>query len=51
MQKCRHFETEASRRRSTGFIIWQVGLVMNHMMEDNHYAAKDALSLLFVCLE
>lgn len=39
------------RSRDVGFIIWQVGLVLNYMMEDNHNAAKDALSLLFVCLE
>ena len=31
--------------RDIGFIIWQVALCMNHMMEDNLPAAKDALSL------
>ena len=39
------------RCRDIGLITWQVALVLNHMMEDNHQAAKDALSLLFVCLE
>eukprot|EP00435_Cladocopium_sp_Y103_P062720 s916_g24.t1 len=37
--------------KDIGLIIWQVAMVMNYMMEDNHLAAKDALSLLFVCLE
>ena len=39
------------RTRDIGFIIWQVALAFNHMMEDNNAAARDALSLLFVCLE
>ena len=39
------------RTRDIGFIIWQVALALNHMMEDNNAAARDALSLLFVCLE
>lgn len=39
------------RTKDLGFIIWQVGLCMNHMQEGNHNAAMDALSLLFVCLE
>ena len=30
---------------------WQVALVLKYMMEDNHLAAKDVLSLLFVGLE
>lgn len=37
--------------RDIGFINWQVAMVMNYMMEENFMAAKDALSLLFVCLE
>lgn len=39
------------RTRDLGFIIWQVAMVLNHMQEDNHMAAKDAAALLFVCLE
>ena len=39
------------RTKDIGFIIWQVALCLNLMMEENHLAAKDALSLLFVCLE
>ena len=39
------------RCRDIGFINWQVAMVMNYMMEENHAAARDALSLLFVCLE
>ena len=39
------------RSRDLGFIIWQVALIFNHLQEDNIPAAKDALSLLFVCLE
>ena len=39
------------RSRDFGFIIWQVALIFNHLQEDNIPAAKDALSLLFVCLE
>ena len=39
------------RTRDIGMIIWQVGMVLNHMQEENFLAAKDALSLLFVCLE
>ena len=34
-----------------GFIIWQIAMCLNHMMEENHAAARDSLSLLFVCLE
>ena len=60
--RCRLFETEGSRlhlerfggygkTRDLGFIVWQVGLILNHMQEDNHLAAKDAASLLLVCLE
>ena len=37
------------RMRDLGFIIWQVALCMNFLQEDNLPAAKDALSLLFVC--
>lgn len=39
------------RCRDIGFIIWQVAMCLNHMMEENHAAARDSLSLLFVCLE
>eukprot|EP00435_Cladocopium_sp_Y103_P025220 s568_g6.t1 len=39
------------RTRDVGMIIWQIAMVMNYMQEENHQAAKDALSLLFVCLE
>jgi hypothetical protein len=39
------------RTRDLGFIIWQVALCMNFLQEDNVPAAKDAISLLFVCLE
>ena len=39
------------RTRDIGFIIWQVALALNHMQEENFLAAKDALALLFVCLE
>ena len=39
------------RTKDIGFIIWQVALCLNYMQEDNFLAAKDALSLLFVCLE
>jgi hypothetical protein len=39
------------RTKDVGMIIWQVALIMNHLQEDNVQAAKDAISLLFVCLE
>ena len=39
------------RTKDLGFIIWQVAMILNHMQEDNHLAAKDAAALLFVCLE
>lgn len=39
------------KTKDIGFIVWQVALCMNHMQEENYPAAKDALSLLFVCLE
>ena len=39
------------RTRDLGFIIWQVALCMNYMQEENFPAAKDVMSLLFVCLE
>lgn len=39
------------RTRDIGMIIWQVAMVMDHMQMENFQAAKDALSLLFVCLE
>lgn len=39
------------RTRDLGFINWQVALCLNHMQEENFQAAKDALALLFVCLE
>ena len=39
------------RTRDIGFINWQVALCLNHMQEDNLPAAKDALALLFVCLD
>ena len=39
------------RTKDIGFIIWQVALALNHMQEENYLAAKDAMSLLFVCLE
>lgn len=39
------------RCKDIGFIIWQVAMCLNHMMEENHAAARDSLSLLFVCLE
>ena len=39
------------RTKDIGFIIWQVAQCLNHLQEENYMAAKDALSLLFVCLE
>ena len=39
------------RTKDVGMIIWQVAMIMNHLQEDNVQAAKDAISLLFVCLE
>ena len=39
------------KTRDLGFIAWQVGMILNHMQEDNFLAAKDATSLLLVCLE
>lgn len=39
------------KTRDLGFLAWQVALAMDHMQQDNFPAAKDALSLLFVCLE
>ena len=39
------------KSRDIGFIAWQLSLAMNHMQEDNFLAAKDAIALLFVCLE
>ena len=39
------------RTRDIGFINWQVALCLNHMQGENFLAAKDALALLFVCLE
>eukprot|EP00435_Cladocopium_sp_Y103_P016191 s1218_g4.t1 len=39
------------RTKDLGMIAWQVALAMNHMQEENFLAAKDAISLLFVCLE
>ena len=39
------------RTKDIGFIIWQVALCLNHLQEENFLAAKDAISLLFVCLE
>ena len=39
------------RCKDIGFIIWQVAMCLNHMMEENHAAARYSLSLLFVCLE
>ena len=38
------------KTKDVGMIIWQVALVMNHLQEENYQAAKDALSVLFVCL-
>ena len=39
------------KARDLGFLAWQVALIMNFMQEDNIPAAKDSLSLLFVCME
>ena len=39
------------RTRDLGFILWQVALCMNFLQEENFQAAKDVVSLLFVCLE
>lgn len=39
------------KTRDIGHIIWQLGLAMNFLQEDNVSAAKDAMALLFVCLE
>ena len=39
------------RCRDIGSIMWQICLVMDHLQNDNMPAAKDALSLLLVCLE
>ena len=39
------------KTRDIGFIVWQVGLIMNFLQEDNVLAAKDSLALLFVMLE
>jgi hypothetical protein len=32
-------------------IIWQVALAIKYLQEENYQPAKDAISLLFVCLE
>eukprot|EP00435_Cladocopium_sp_Y103_P018207 s233_g4.t1 len=39
------------RTRDLGQIQWQLALIMNFLQEDNLQAAKDAVALLFVCLE
>ena len=39
------------RTKDLGMIQWQIGLIFNLLQEHNILGAKDALSLLFVCLE
>ena len=39
------------KTRDLGFLGWQVALAMNMLAEDNFLGAKDALALLFVCIE
>eukprot|EP00435_Cladocopium_sp_Y103_P043042 s6_g12.t1 len=39
------------RSRDLGCLMWQVALIMDHMQNDNHLAAKDGVALLAVCLE
>ena len=39
------------RTRDIGMITWQVGLIMDHLQEENWMAARDAVALLMVCLE
>lgn len=37
--------------KDLGQLVWQVGIIMDHLQCDNLPAAKDATSLLMVCLE
>ena len=37
--------------KDLGQLVWQIGIIMDHLQCDNLQAAKDATSLLLVCLE